>query len=502
MTKNRAFHSKRNLGKVDINSAGDFSEDRPIRPTASCTVAIAVLLSIALCPFTVDASQYQVNLYFPHALLGGADSNRWSAEVIISSQSSTDGSIDLEFISEKGVKQHRIQFVPTQRDGSNATIRPLESRQFVVRGHDSPQILKGWIRGESTVPVLSTLTLKRTTHGSLAETIRVPSMRPTSSASFQLLDPTKVFLLNRDEKLPVSIEVQINSATGKTIRSEQITVPPHTLKEITYNLGQVGYLRMTPSISIGELHTFVAGSTSAKGFNQRGDSTVSSGGHGHRLSHRENLMFQFRVMEDTAKFVSKALSDTFRQQGNTYYANKLRNSFDSVRLEVPEGLMVNAYARNASTIGVSLGLVQLFSDSPSELAFVIGHEFGHIFQQRTSELTFDLYNIEADADMWGALLSLIAGRDVYASAGALSKLAMVTGNSSLANQIFEDVPYFEAHRSINTRMSAVFDMLVTLCNLSNWRQLCSDYKRVAHPNLPSIAPLFDRRVWSRSSGVK
>ena len=451
---------------------------------------IALCLLFGLSMSTAYASQAQVDLYFPYAMLGGSDSNRWTAEVVVLASGFTDASVSLEFISETGSKHPNIIFVPSKQSGSGSMIPPGETRRFVATGYDSLRPLKGWIRGKSTVPVVPTLILKLTTNGSPYQSFRIPAIRPAGGSIYQLIDPTKVFLLNRDDTAPLELKIEVTATNGQTIESRTVLLPPNTARDFVFDGTRTGTLDLTPSPA-SRLYTFVAG---AVPFIHSGTSfavAMSDGGYRRSIAHKEQLNYQFRVIETTAKFIASLVSESFREEGNIYNANRYRHVFDGVHLEIPEDAMVNAYARNASVVGVSLGLVELLADSPGELAFVIGHEFGHIFQQRTNELSNNPYNIEADADSWGALFSLMSGHDVYASAGALSKLAMVTGNSSLATQMFEDMPYFEAHRSINTRMSTVFDMLVALCSNPNWVQSCADYKRVVHPNLPSIAPLDD-----------
>ena len=90
-----------------------------------------------------------------------------------------------------------------------------------------------------------------------------------------------------------------------------------------------------------------------------------------------------------------------------------------IRLDISPALEVNAYARDGNVVTVNLAMAELISDSRSEPAWVVGHELGHIYQQR-SRLNF-FANPEDDADVWGLLLSLLAGYDPYAAAGTLSK---------------------------------------------------------------------------------
>ncbi len=156
-------------------------------------------------------------------------------------------------------------------------------------------------------------------------------------------------------------------------------------------------------------------------------------------------------------------------------------------LQILRNRNINAYASQGESIAIELGLSQLISDSPSELAAVIGHELGHIYQQRGGGLAFDS-RPEYDADLWGVLLSIGAGFDPYGISGALAKLSMASGRSGLITQ-FEDQLSGEAHGSFNERLSNVFEMLRLACSMPSVRESCASYKDSVHPNLPDPAPL-------------
>ena len=165
------------------------------------------------------------------------------------------------------------------------------------------------------------------------------------------------------------------------------------------------------------------------------------------------------------------------------------NDLTSVpELRILGGLGINAYAEGGSRVEITLGLSQLISDSPSELAFVIGHELGHIYQQRNNnQLLFDT-NPESDADYWGIMLALGAGYDPYGIAGALGKFSMASGEAGLITQFLHE--HFSVHRSFNTRLESAFNTLRNVCNSDpTLKALCNEYKRKYHPNLPAIAPL-------------
>lgn len=80
---------------------------------------------------------------------------------------------------------------------------------------------------------------------------------------------------------------------------------------------------------------------------------------------------------------------------------------------------INSFANSsANEVHIFMNLAELISDSEKELAFVVGHELGHIIQNRIQQLAFVPTNIEEDANEYGLFLSILAGYDPYAGVGA------------------------------------------------------------------------------------
>jgi len=130
---------------------------------------------------------------------------------------------------------------------------------------------------------------------------------------------------------------------------------------------------------------------------------------------------------------------------------------------------------------------ELISDSPSELAFIVAHELGHIYQQRTGKFIWDA-DREWDADHWGLLMSLAAGYDPYAGAGILGKLGMATGTANLGTQLWEDSVFAaDAHGSFSTRIDNLTQFIQQVCGYSaDTQNSCSQYKSGVHPHFPSL----------------
>jgi predicted Zn-dependent protease len=154
---------------------------------------------------------------------------------------------------------------------------------------------------------------------------------------------------------------------------------------------------------------------------------------------------------------------------------------------------VNSFALpTQNEVHIFLNLAELISDSESELAFVVGHEVGHIIQSQNNRLLFSSGNIEWDADEIGMLLSLLAGYDPYGAAGALAKLAMASGSAGLIDQNFDNLATslgLDPHGSFNDRLALIFGEMQSLCALPQAQTFCAQYKDLVHPHLPPGAPL-------------
>lgn len=150
---------------------------------------------------------------------------------------------------------------------------------------------------------------------------------------------------------------------------------------------------------------------------------------------------------------------------------------------------INAYAAKGSQVVIYLALAELLQDSDRELSMAVAHELGHIVQQRENALYFVYDNPEFDADVWGVLISLLAGYDPYSGAGTLAKLSMATGDVGLAQQ-YEDQSAADAHKSFVTRIEGMYNALKAVCGVNaDFQHTCDRYRSAVHPHFPSGAVL-------------
>ena len=173
------------------------------------------------------------------------------------------------------------------------------------------------------------------------------------------------------------------------------------------------------------------------------------------------------------------LWNVFSQFRSTVAFEELIPDPTSIELEIIGDGTINAYGHRGG-IAIHLGLAELIADSESELAFIIGHELGHVYQFRTGEQSFNPDNRELDADVWGLLLSLLSGYDPYAGAGALAKLEMASGSADLDSQYIQQIT--SVHGSFNERLDYIYDTIVATCKEA--QAACTFYREVFHPHFP------------------
>ena len=165
------------------------------------------------------------------------------------------------------------------------------------------------------------------------------------------------------------------------------------------------------------------------------------------------------------------------------------NVFSQLRSTVAfEELIPDPYSIELEIIedgAIHFGLAELIADSESELAFIVGHELGHVYQFRTGEQFYHPDNAELDADVWGLLLSLLSGYDPYAGAGALAKLEMANGRADLDSQYLQQIT--SVHGSFNERLDYIYDTIVYICK--EQQVACNSYREFFHPHFPE-GPLF------------
>ena len=423
-----------------------------------------------------------VNLYFPHLAQGGPPENEWIAKISLTNPTNSDATVRLFFFANDGSSME-IDF----GNGRQSTLTvPLAAGNSVsFKSLDiSDEVSYGWAYGFADTPVMAHIRLTHVQGGRSRTALMVEAVLPSTRHLYQVSASAGVSIANFYSDTSIDVRATLYDSATQDVRSEVVTLSPAghiviTVDQLYPNADSDfhGIVVTGPSAVAGRLND---------GFNTDADDI------------REHVAWAFEADTDGVltglprgriSFPASHRDEiwlTFHHLLKTAHVFQSRIPLD-LDLNIVTDRNVNAYARHGNEIGITMGLAELVGDSPSELAFVIGHEIGHIYQQITGRREFDFGNKEHDADVWGATLSILAGYDPYGAAGALAKLTMATGRASLSQQFFEDVPVADAHQSMNTRLSSLFDQLTIMCSVVS--EFCETYKKLIHPHLPDISPL-------------
>ncbi|MGQ9916372.1 MAG: M48 family metalloprotease [Bryobacteraceae bacterium] len=407
-----------------------------------------------------------VNLYFPQIADGAFEGGRWQTTLTFVNANERD--------AVANVWIHGSDGRPLELDfgGGPKSVFPI-----MVPGHGSLSLSSvasdtpvrvGWVRVASTLPLSGSASFRLWLGGQAVQEVTAPPTLPTIDYVSYANRELGVAIANPNLRI-LNVDVALMRGKENMLGPVRITLPPfgHTAFNVRDKF---------PAADFGDSVLVISGVDRPQdeflAWTMNADpsgtfSSLPTGMVTPPISHWDRIWNVYRRVMDAAIRLEV---------------------FDAApELRIRSEKIVNAYAAGGREVGIFIGLSELLGDSDSELAFVVGHELGHIYQQQTGSLDFHS-NPEFDADIWGTMLALGAGYDVYASAAALAKLAMATGTAGLTTQ-FEQQLSSDAHKSFNTRISEVFSMLQLVCSLDEARDACQMYKRVMHPHLPDSAPL-------------
>lgn len=456
---------ERRAGYASPNDLSDmqFLEKRSMK-------LFSFLVAAALAPIMVRGQMIpqtaHVLLYFPQLADGGTQVQKWQTTFsFINTNPSTAASIWLRVYGNDG-KPLALDLGAGLASQHQFSIPPLGSRTLRSK-IASPTVVTGWAIAGSNVPVVGTVTFRElvsgTAHQQISAEATLPTIRYISPATASL----GVAIANPFSASSISVNLSLTDSEGRSLgNTASVTLPPngHTSFNVSdkFPVGSFsGTLKISAANAPGD--QFVAWTLGEDGGLL---ASLPSGRLEWPVSHWERIWLVYQQVVDTA--IRAGLIDT------------------APELKIESARIVNAYARNGTTVGVYLALSELISDSPSELAYVVAHEVAHIRQQRTGQTTME--NREFDADIWGVMIAMLAGYDPYGIAGALAKLSMATGQAGLTNQ-FEDELSSDAHKSFNSRLDSVYTILTAVCSNPDVKATCDQYKSLVHPNLPPVAPL-------------
>jgi hypothetical protein len=415
-----------------------------------------------------------VILYFPHFADGGSAAQRWQTTFLLyNTNTRLAADIQLSLYADDG-KPLSLNFGSGSKAVHELRIPPrgvAELRSTMA----STSIVSGSAVMIASTPVQGTLLFRAIEQGVHKVELSAAATPPTHVYKSLATSDLGVALMNPYSATAVSVIVGAVDATGNDVGWAKLTLPPQGHK--SFNLQSVipklgGSFFGTVEIAVEEPGMNVVAWT----LNAREGllSTLPSGVRSWPVASWDLTWLSF----------SKVLT-----AAQTWLSPGLDLTTPPIRLNISQSPQINAFASGGTIIQVNLALAELLSESPSELGFVLAHEMAHIIQQRTGKWFFVPGNVELDADRMGVLISLLAGFDPYAGAGALSKIAMVSNQADLVSQVFL-AELFDIHKSINTRIASMYDSIKVMCASSaDVAKFCEDYRKQIHPNFPTDIPL-------------
>ncbi len=348
----------------------------------------------------------QTELYFPHFANGGPASVQWQTRFTFINPNISAVAASISFYSNSGGALN-LDF----GNGLVSTVTfsvPPNGTYVLQTQTASPNTATGWAYAVATLPLQANVAFRLLNNGAAQLEITAEPTLPSFGYRSVATPQVGIAVANiYNSALPVLVTVYDGS--GNNLGQGSLTVPP--LGHSSFNLNQVvanlpasftGNVFITPTTPQDVLIAWAVYSDSSGVI-----SSLPEGRIGFPTPHVDQIQTAFiRLL-------------------NAYQTN-LSDYGDAPQLVIStenDDNAINAFASNGSTVQINLALAELISDSPSEFAFILGHEMAHIYQQRTGKFVW-YPNREWDADSWGLLMSLAAGYDPYAGAGVLGKLGI------------------------------------------------------------------------------
>jgi len=432
------------------------------------------LILAVSCFAQFDPEDAHVDLYFPHLADGGPAKDQWqTAFVFVNPHPSLPANLILFVFGNDG-QQLALDLNGGFGSVQGFTVPP--SGSVTVRSPiSSPTTVTGYAFAKADLPLQATVLFKRIMNGvpqaeiSAAATLPSqqyvsPATRDLGVAVVNIYNSPKSFLITALD----SNGVQAGSSSLNLASQEHLSF---TLSDRIPSLPAdfSGSVRIVPSALPGD--QFLAWTLNVDGGVM---ASLPPGRSSWPVSHVDRIWLVYRKLLAAAPAAVAGLG-----------INDVNlNALGVVHLVISPEQVINAFAQ-PGVVQIDLSVSQLISDSPSELAFIVGHELGHVaqFQHGT---TLTVADAEQDADLFAMTLMILAGYDPYGGSGALAKLSMVSGKAALLSPTFDDLT--DPPSSFAARQGSMFSNLTVACAQPAFMGYCEAYKTVIHPNFPSTAP--------------
>ncbi len=419
-----------------------------------------------------------VDLYFPHLADGGPPADQWQTSfVFVNPHPSLAATVALYTFADTGQPLNLDmggggsphQFVTIPPSGS------LTLRTSIT----FPTTVTGYAEAFTDLPLQATVLFRRIVNGVPQVEVSAPATLPSRQYLSPATRDLAVALVNIYQEAK-SFQIDAIDSNGAIVGQSTISLGPNA--HVSFNLpAQIPALpeNFTGSVRIfsafSSTDEFLAWTLNVDPVDRYLIATLPPGRLAWPIDHYDRIWLVFRKLLAPAPSLLTGMGIT----------DVNLNATGAVNLVISLDHTVDASGR-PGVVQIDISVSELISDSPSELAFIVGHELGHVaqFQHGNTLLTA---NAEQDADLFAMMLMIRAGFDPYAGAGALAKLNMLTSQAGLLASTFDHLS--DPHASFNTRLDSMFATLTLACAQPALSGYCGAYKFVIHPDFPGNAPL-------------
>jgi len=428
----------------------------------------------ASCFAQLDPESAHVDLYFPHLADGGPVKDQWQTSfVFVNPHPTLSANLVLAMFGDDG---QPLSLNLSGGFGSVQAFTVPPSGSLTLRSSISfSTTMTGYAFAQADLPLQATVLFKRIMNGvpqaEISAAATLPSQQYVSPATRDL----GVAIVNIYNS-PKNFLITALDSNGVQVGSSPLSLAP--LQHLSFTLsnqipslpaGFTGSVRITPSALTGD--QFLAWTLGVDGLLV---ASLPPGRLAWPVSHVDRILLVYRKLLAAAPAAVAGLG----------IIDVNLNALGVVRLTISAEQVINALGR-PGFVQIDLSLSQLISDSPSELAFLVGHELGHVAQSQHGT-TLRVADREQDADLFAMALMILAGYDSYGGSGALAKLSMVSGRAGLLSSTFDDLT--DPPSSFAARQGSMFSTLTLVCAQGPFTGICGADKILAHPNFPSSAP--------------
>jgi hypothetical protein len=442
-----------------------------------------------------DPVGVQVFSYFPQIADGGGSAQKWTTSFTFTNPHPSDTAAAILYFWDNDGNPLPLDFGSGPAVKFNFDLGPQATVTFTSNGNPTATRV-GWAVASSSLPLQSVGMYRYSVNGVPGQGVSVPAIPPSPLFSSPATSASGIAIANPAAGA-IPITITVIDEHGTELRHTGISLGPlahasFTVNQIFPSLGSFrGSIRIETQLG---KPFFVALVIS-------GDGGVLSSypAAGMNLAIAQSQ----RIWKVWQKVLHAAMDNI----------PAISKSQPTLVIDPSTGGIASNYRPGTDQVYIYLNLAELISDSESELGFVVAHELGHAIQHRMGFVYST--NPEWDADTHGLWLSMLAGYDPYAAAGALGKIYMATGNAGLAATTFDDISELLAalgvpvqpgspadwHGSFNTRADRIFSTLQQICSSAQMQSVCSMYKLAFHPHFPGNEPLAEPEFRLQPPGV-